>query len=321
MKKTKIFQETFSDILKPQGFVFKNKTFIRVVGENIVQSLFLEATSPSYAFEMNLAPAATLTIPRGRIFFELMKREFRGKYNLSFNNFSEFPYVSSGGDYYRFALKNPEDEKISNSPIAYIEGKEVEKTIANFQKAAEVFERDYLPILNATTDFESYLKFRENCFKDESLFSGRVKPPLNHLELSYKAYLDGNSKYGVEYLRNVTKEKFLSILKNRFFDWELYDFETYYEYVGKEDEEDAEKFGFPENLIRRFSPSFVEKNLASVQNAVNNPDSYEQMLYEPFWERIYSNDFSDIPQQWADEERFVLDLIKETFPKIILPQC
>ena len=94
MKKTKIFQETFSDILKPQGFVFKNKTFIRVVGENIVQSLFLEATSPSYAFEMNLAPAATLTIPRGRIFFELMKREFRGKYNLSFS-FSTIFQVAS----------------------------------------------------------------------------------------------------------------------------------------------------------------------------------------------------------------------------------
>ena len=106
MKKTKIFEDAFSEVLKPHGFVYKNKTFIRVIGENIVQSLFLEASSPMYSFEMNIAPAATMAIERGRTFFESMKKEFRGRFTLRFNNFAEFPHISYIEDGYSHALKD-----------------------------------------------------------------------------------------------------------------------------------------------------------------------------------------------------------------------
>ena len=315
MKKTKIFQEAFSDILIPQGFIYKNKTFIRVIGENIVQSLYLESSSPMYSFDLNLAPAATLTYPRGRYLFQTMKREFRGELPLKFNNFSGFPYVTWSTDGYIEAMKEPEADGIRYSPLEYKDGQDPEACIANMQKAAEVFEKDYLPILNATTDFNSYLKFRETYFNDITLFlnKGRMLSPL---ALSYKAYLDGNSKYGVEYLRNCTKTDFVMTLKRLFEDWECYDLEKFYKMAEESDIELVREFGLDEERIRHFSPSFAERKLDSAKNIIYQDDLGKK--YESFWERVYTNDFSDVVEQWADEEKFVLDLIKEAFPKIKL---
>ena len=77
-------------------------------------------------------------------------------------------------------------------------------------------------------------------------------------------------------------------------------------------------YGFDEKRVRRFSPSFVEKKLVNVNNIIYGDDYFDKD-YEAFWNCVYTNDFSDIPKQWAEEEQFVLDLIKEAFPKIKLP--
>ena len=174
----------------------------------------MESFTPDYRFELNLAPAASLRGKTPRPIFQTMKMQFRGEHWLGFNNFAGFPYVIGGTmDYITNVCKNPENIKERYNLEHYIEGREPEKCIANMQKAAELFARDYLPILNTTTDFNSFLKFRETYFEDETLFLGRIKPQLLALELSYKAYLDGNSKYGVEYLRNYSKSDFVQILK------------------------------------------------------------------------------------------------------------
>lgn len=313
MKKTKIFQEAFSDILIPQGFIYKNRTFIRVIGENIVQSLYLESSSPMYSFELNLAPAATLTSPTH--LFQNMKREFRGLYALGFNNFSEFPHVTWQGRSYEMALKDPQKDGEIYYPEEYIEGKWVERCIANMEKAAELFKRDYLPILDATTDFNSYLKFREAYLEDKTLFFGRVKYPLTSFELLYKAYLDGNSKYGVTYLKNYEKWNFIKILKGQFADWEIYDFEKFFKLAEEMDMEFV-GYGFDEDRVRRFSPAFVEKTLAEVESIIYS--GRFDIGYDDFWDCVYTNDFSNVPKQWAAEEELVLNLIKEAFPKIKL---
>lgn len=319
MKKTKIFQDAFSEVLKPHGFVYKNKTFIRVIGENIVQSLFLEASSPMYSFEMNIAPAATMAIERGRTFFESMKKEFRGEHRLGFNDFSEFPYVDYIEDGFGSALKDGVENDITYFPAEYIEGKEVEKCIANMQKAAEVFERDYLPILNETVDFDSYIYFIETSLQDRSLFMGKRKPILNWMVLSYKAYCDGNSKYGVEYLRRSSVDKAVDILKNQFVDWEKYDLGKYYQQREEADMELVQMYGFAEDRVLRFSPQCIEKALDDSKSAIESIPDEQNRIYKPFWDCVYTNNFNDIPRQWADEEKFVLDLIKEAFPKIVLP--
>lgn len=320
MKKTKIFQDAFSDVLKPHGFIYKNRTFIRVIGENIVQSLYLEASSPMYSFELNLAPAATMAIKHGRMFFEAtMKKEFRGALKLNFNNFSEFPYVEYIEDGYNIALKNGVSKDITYFPAEYIEGKEVEKCIVNMQKAAELFVKLYIPILDAVTDFDSYIVFTENYLQDESLFSGKLKPSLNWLELAYKAYCDASSGYGVEYLRKSTIDKAVRILKNEFVDWEKYDIAQYYKQREESDMELVQMFGFDEENVVRFSPQCIEKALEEAKCAIESIPEQEEQLYKPFWDCVYTNDFNDIARQWAEEEKFVLDLIKEAFPKIVLP--
>ena len=309
MKKTKIFQDAFSDVLKPHGFVYKNKTFIRVIGENIVQSLYLEASSPMYSFELNLAPAATMAIKRGRMFFESMKKEFRGALRLNFNNFSEFPYVDYIEDGTNYALKSGVPKETRYFPTPYVDGTDSEKCIANMQTAAEIFVRDYLPILDKTVDFDSYIEFTEAYLHNDALFSGEIKPSLNWLELAYKAYWDADSGYGVEYLRKTTEDKAVWILKNNFGDWDKYDFELYYQ-------TSAEGCQHSSRLL---TPSFLEKRLDFVKNAIYSSAETQQREYKPFWDCVYTNNFNDIARQWAEEEKFVLDLIKEAFPKVVLP--
>ena len=114
-------------------------------------------------------------------------------------------------------------------------------------------------------------------------------------------------------------DKAVDILKNQFVDWEKYDLGKYYQQREEADMELVQMYGFAEDRVLRFSPQCIEKALDDSKSAIESIPDEQNRIYKPFWDCVYTNDFNDIARQWAEEEKFVLDLIKEAFPKVVLP--
>ncbi len=287
-------------------------------GDNIVQAIKLETTSPSYSFEANIAPAGAITFTRNEKFnnnrfsFEqcLYTNDLARLFTLKFNNFKEFPHVVESRTILPY--KNPADQEILRSPDHHIKGENDNETIENIQKAAELFVRDYLPAFDSVTDFNSYIKWKAEVINNNNLYGGVL---FSYMDLLYKAYLDGDCSFGVDYLIQKQQRTALYVLKRCFGDWEKINLAEHYK---RNDEfiKEMEEMGVPIGQSL-FGPAYVEECLVEAKKEIEENNDYYQRTYKLFWDSVKKGDFSWVENKWEEETAFVLETLKEFIPKLI----
>lgn len=323
MTKSDIFRDIFGDVLNKYGFTYKKQEFIRIWGDNILQMVRLETSSPAYEFEGTIVPMGFVADSCGKFGFDntIATNSLGRGFTLRFNNFEGFPYTNVSVDDNPY--KDESKRCIIRSLIPYVKGKVSDETIiANMKKAAELFEQQYLPIYDSIKDFASYFEWKAKTSRRDNWFFG-VKD-FSSKELAYKAYLDGNCAFGVEYLFNKLYDEFFGKLKTVFGDWELYDYPALYgEGENQEDDIDEEEIEFlkemgcpPEVYSKdKITAKNVEEKLVNTKDQIDIYKSFLKKTYGPFWDSLKSGDFSWAAAEFEKEQALVYEKLKEVYPK------
>lgn len=276
------FEEAFKELMQKHKFVFKQNTFFRIRGENIVQALCVKEVYPTYCFCINIVPVAFVRSQPMGVFFEHRLREMTwAEYlTLSFDGYRDFPHTNGC------------------RPVPHISGQTDAQTAANMAKAAELFEAKYLPWFEKVSDFHSYFDWITNPKTKEGA-SGCFR--LSGTELMYKAYLDESSEYGTKYLFNVLKEDFVSSLKLGFGDWNSESF--------------CDNYGAVANKAEAVSPVVLQKRLRNVSDAIEkNNEKWTTRKYFSFLSCAAVNRFDSVKCTVMREEDEVLPVFAMVFP-------
>ena len=191
----KLFKEIFNDTMTRHGFVHQGNVFLRINGENIIQAVTVQALI-GYEICASICPAHDVWEKYSIWEKQLSsKRPYWAEYGrLCFKGFEDFPHKN--------CIRNS-DGSIYYTLYPYLPKKDdyFKRTVENLEKALEYMENFYIPQFDKIVDFESYFDWITSDWKERSISDFMI----TSLDLSYKAYIDGNFDWGRQFLENEHK--------------------------------------------------------------------------------------------------------------------